>query len=907
MKNKLLKILDDYTNTYDVIEKECFTAQYLANELEISRNTVSQYLNEFIKDDKVIKIMSRPVYFYSKSELIKKGYDIQVNIFNEFKSFNTKNKDFEKLIGANGSLKHVIEQCKAAVSYPDNGLPILINGPTGTGKSMLAKLMYEYAINNSIIDKTKKIIMVNCSEYSNNPELLTANLFGHVKGAYTGADKDNLGLVNLANGGFLFLDEVHCLKSECQEKLFLFMDQGIYHKVGDNEKWYTSNCRFIFATTQNPEDALLKTLLRRIPLITKIPALVDRSKDEKKKLIAHLIKNESNKINRKIQVGNLAYQMLLDTNLIGNVGGLVNAIKVACANAYLTNEKSDDSIKIMVYNLPDSILDLAPSINIKLANNYDSNQFVDIDIIDSKDGYTNKLLNLYSSIIDSYKKYKENPLINDIFNKEMHENIENYDAFIMYDSRKFNNSNSDFIKKVCDKVISIEINKYSLKISNSEILLISQYLSEYTQIQYKIKDWLNTNQVVISDLNEDMQQKYPREYAISCEVAHNFQINLDIEMDSLMIIRLMLMIIDFNQEETSNKVVSIILCHGYSTASSIANAVNKMLGQHIFDAIDMQLDISVDKITEMLNEFLKKKAMYENILLLVDMGSLTDIYMAIKHRKNVNVGIIDNVSTKLALYVGNGVKNNEDLDSLLNKCCQNVESTHKYIVNDNKKKAILFVCATGIGSAHKFLELFTNSLPREIDAEVITYDYNSLVENKNCDVIFSRYEVKAILGTLNPFVEGVDFVPIENFVLNNNFEEIKSIIGDFLNNDEIEEFRENVVKNFTLNNIVNNLTILNAEKVLDDVEQVVEKMEKKLNNKILISSRIGLCVHLSCLIERLILKNEVILNNDPVEFIENNKEFIKIIKESFSVVEMRYSVEIPISEIIYIFNYVENM
>ena len=83
-----------------------------------------------------------------------------------------------------------------------------------------------------MIEKDKQFVQVNCSEYANNPELLTANLFGYKRGAFTGADKDNLGLLHYANGGVLFLDEVHCLKAECQEKLFLYMDQGIYHNDG---------------------------------------------------------------------------------------------------------------------------------------------------------------------------------------------------------------------------------------------------------------------------------------------------------------------------------------------------------------------------------------------------------------------------------------------------------------------------------------------------------------------------------------------------------------------------------------------------------------------------------------------------------------------------------------------------
>lgn len=138
-------------------------------------------------------------------------------------------------------LASLVNQCKATISYPPSGLPLLLYGPTGTGKSFLAQLMYEYAINQGLIAEDRNFLIVNCSEYANNPELLTANLFGHKKGAFTGADRDNPGLIKLAEGGVLFLDEVHCLKAECQEKLFLFMDKGIYHMVGDNEKWYTSS------------------------------------------------------------------------------------------------------------------------------------------------------------------------------------------------------------------------------------------------------------------------------------------------------------------------------------------------------------------------------------------------------------------------------------------------------------------------------------------------------------------------------------------------------------------------------------------------------------------------------------------------------------------------------------------
>ena len=101
-------------------------------------------------------------------------------------------------------------------------------------------------------------------------------------------DRDSEGLLALADKGMLFLDELHSLTQECQEKLFLFMDKGVYHRVGDNQKWLASTVRFVFATTENPDQALWKTLFRRIPIVIQIPALKERQLTEKRELIRYI-------------------------------------------------------------------------------------------------------------------------------------------------------------------------------------------------------------------------------------------------------------------------------------------------------------------------------------------------------------------------------------------------------------------------------------------------------------------------------------------------------------------------------------------------------------------------------------------------------------------------------------------
>ncbi|KFN92750.1 NtrC family transcriptional regulator [Tetragenococcus muriaticus PMC-11-5] len=97
---------------------------------------------------------------------------------------------FSKIIGINGSMKNAGEQAKAAILYPPKGLNCLITGPTGSGKTYFAHAMFQFAKSNNVIEADKELIVFNCADYANNPELLMSHLFGYAKGAFTGADEE---------------------------------------------------------------------------------------------------------------------------------------------------------------------------------------------------------------------------------------------------------------------------------------------------------------------------------------------------------------------------------------------------------------------------------------------------------------------------------------------------------------------------------------------------------------------------------------------------------------------------------------------------------------------------------------------------------------------------------------------
>ena len=112
---------------------------------------------------------------------------------------------FSSMVGYAGSQRQTVEMCMAAVNYPPDGLPMLLTGESGVGKSFIARLIYEYALEQQTIAAGAPFVVLNCADYANNPELLSAVLLGYKKGSFTGADRDRDGLLKEADGGYLEL------------------------------------------------------------------------------------------------------------------------------------------------------------------------------------------------------------------------------------------------------------------------------------------------------------------------------------------------------------------------------------------------------------------------------------------------------------------------------------------------------------------------------------------------------------------------------------------------------------------------------------------------------------------------------------------------------------------------------
>lgn len=908
-KENIYVTLKELSSKIDGAKDYGITAKDIADRLGIQRNVASHLLNELNKEGVAIKINTRPVYFIDKDvyenrkgelKLVAKHLNEDTN--NDKEEYNRE--VFKGLIGFNGSLKYVVEQCKSAVSYPPSGLPFLLVGSSGVGKSFLAQLVFDYAEATRVIKDNAPFIIFNCAEYANNPELLSATLFGHVKGAYTGADSDRMGLIEEADGGFLFLDEIHRLPPEGQEKLFLFLDKGIFRRLGESGKRRKADVRLIFATTENPENSFLQTFLRRIPLVVRIPTFQERPLKEKLELVYSRYKKEAINIKKDILVSNQVIDILLKSKVNGNIGKLNNAIKLSCANAFNNySDKRSKLLKLNINNLPKELI-----------NSYDGIILNNINFNDMLLSCSDK--NDFNYLSKDFQKVEQltSRIINEI--RTLKKGETNYDQFF--------NSSLVILNELIDNIVFNEVDKNINTVIFNSIEKIVESTLMYIQTNYGVKHYGNSVEILtylfsyfieyhydsdtndVDDLIEYLGKVYSKEYKIALNIIEAIENNLDLTLNKIAIIYMLIYVKSINRDSNINQINAVIIAHGHTTASSIASVANRMLEKYVFEAFDMPLELSAIEIGNKLNSYIKTIDTSKGLIILVDMGSLENIYKGIDKEFYGDIAIINNISTQLALDVGNRIISSEPLEQIVKETVEKNVCRYNYIPSKEKKKdAIITTCVTGIGTAKKIKDLLNRCFLND-EVRVIAYDYDRLKGNGKDDYVFRQYNIKLIIGTSDPKIEEIPYISLEDLIMRRGDVVLTNTLSDVVDREIIDKINTEVVKSFTLDNVLNYLTILNPDKIIDQVEQALYTLELGLGFRFQNDLKISLYIHICCMIERLVIKDPIMTYSKIEELQQCHIHFVNLVKKAFSVIEQFYKVEIPTSEIGFIYDSIKN-
>ena len=866
----------------------------IAEELDLRRNVVSQYLNELVDENKAIKSKTRPVLF-----TFIPGNQMKVSELDNDDPFN-------ELVGYKGSLKSAVEQCKSAAFYPSNDMSVLLTGASGVGKSYIASLLHKYAENKNKIEKGAPFIVFNCADYADNPELLSANLFGYKKGAFTGAEKDHIGALELADGGYLFLDEVHRLSPEGQEKLFVFMDKGIFKRLGESKAERKARVRFVLATTESPGETLLETFTRRIPLVVNIPKLVDRPIDERLTMIKKFFRDEAKEIDKDFKISSKVINYILSQKKGGNIGSLKNIIKFCCACGY-KDQQERDVIEINKRYL--NIFEGSDITNIKqfyyeesMYVNKDEERISEINII--SDDRHNRLNEIIEEVEFLLTEYEDNRISLNEVKKKLNIELNRSLELVVYEDEV--NEGNDLIESLyldtVTNTLKVIEGTYGIKCYGNTCKVITKALLYYRRVEIQGID--ENHYIQINRIKAIIGKELSKSLIVTEKLIKNLESNLDYKLDPRLQVILILYFFTMMNNETT-EINGIIVAHGYSTASSIASVANQLYGQFIFEAFDMPVDMAPVEVTNQLKNYISNIGTSKGTIILVDMGSLTNINKELEDIIEGDLGIINNITTNIALDIAGRIINGQDVETMIKGIEESNTLVCKLIKGKVKKKAILTTCISGIGTAVKLKKLIKECIGNT-DIEVKEYEYGKLNLKGREDKVFSDYDVKLIISTTKLEIDGVTCLLLQDLISGDNDDIFVEILKEVTIDKNINMIRQDLVKMFSMENLLSRLTILNPNKIINEVEDIVVKYERALGKSFCVELKITLYIHISILIERLMLKQGLEFEENESDYHICGAKFIEISKNIFSPILSEYNLVITIKEIYIIQTIIES-
>jgi Nif-specific regulatory protein len=245
--------------------------------------------------------------------------------------------DFERIVGASAPLQNVLAVVRKVAK---SNSTVLVRGETGTGKELIAG-----AIHRNSLRAARNFVKVNCAALQEN--LLESELFGHEKGAFTGADRQRIGRFEQADGGSLFLDEIGDMSASTQAKILRVLQEHEFERLGGT-RTIKVDVRLIAATNRDlpamvAVGAFREDLYYRLNVVTiEMPPLRER-KEDIIPLATRFIRRFGSELKKKLEgLDPEAQKMLMRYNWPGNIRELENAIERAALLAEGNNIRADD-------------------------------------------------------------------------------------------------------------------------------------------------------------------------------------------------------------------------------------------------------------------------------------------------------------------------------------------------------------------------------------------------------------------------------------------------------------------------------------------------------------------------------------------------------------------------------------
>lgn len=830
-----------------------FTTQELATTLNLQRTNLSALLNELVKENKVVKINGRPVYY---------------RLCNQYDEDNSELNFFNRLIGYKTSLKNAIQLARAAILYPQKPLSTLITGESGVGKGYFASLMYEYAKSQKIIGANAPYIKFNCSYYSNQEAELINHLFGR-------DEMDMESAVNNARYGVLFINHIECLSALAKHQLVdLIENQSAFKKI-----------IIICATTQGKtvSDDMLNA---KFPVTIHVPSLSERKLEERFQLVSRFFTDEAMKMKKEIKINSELLRCFLLYSCEGNLKQLKNDIQIGCANAYVRIfNDSNDMLYVYVYDCPSYVRkgflfykEYREEIEALIPQNF--SYVFTVDSLKATKDSNHESETMYDVIEKKISELRERGIEEGDVATIVTADIEN--EIYKYTQDIESTVNKESLSKIVDKDI-IELVDHLMKTASvrfNRVYPSSTFSSLCIHISNMIhrtnsNHMLNDKIVEVVKENKEIYSLCAK-FVISLEEKYHITIPID-----EVILITMFLCHDAEIIKKQKHPVLLIAMHG-TVASSIVNVISSLIKADSAYAFDLLLDNDVAESYEQLKLYCKKIDKGEGILMLYDMGSIKKMADSIVAETGLNIKTIELPSTLIALdcvfKLSETNHLNEAYQSIISTTKSNGMLNNSYSRDKTLNKVIVTLCMTGKGTAMQMKQYIKENVSLDENMSVVAMavsDRKLLMENINH--ILETCTVQCVIGTYDPKLYGLPFISIAS-LFDTSPEKLPMLlslehkeIGD-VDFDKMYEYLDEQLHNINVNKLKRYLrpAVIKIKRLVDDHS---------------IDLEVGLFVHIACSIGRMVNHEPMPMNVKKNQILSSNKRLYYEIKEILAPIE----------------------
>ena len=861
------------------------SASELANDLGLARSNVSSDLNRLCDKGLAAKEGSKPVLYRAVAK-------------------RTPHEDsvFERTSRHMPCLFQAGEQAKAAVLYPPKGMPMLLLGETGVGKSRFAKLIYEFAVEMGRIKKSAPFVVFNCADYANNPELLVSHLFGSRKGAFTGADADRPGLLEKADGGILFLDEVHRLPPTGQEMLFSYFDRGLFQRLGETESERRADALIVAATTESPASVLLKTFSRRIPMIIQLPPLSEWSLEERLDLVRGFFSEEAERLGKPIRVSVNVVRALLAYQCPNNIGQLKSDIQLLCAKAYsdlITLRRS--AMEIVSANLPHDIKEglVSETGHRRIWNRLPdmSRRFFSFgagetleELVTQDETATESVYELLDIHI---RELRARGFGEKAIERELDADIAAY--FERCCGFRDYGESPDRIRKLVGDDIDRTVLEMSLLAEERLGRALSQRIRSGLAIHVmnSIKR-IRSGRKISNPEFDKIRREHPEEFVAAVEcltiIDRVFEISMPIEEAGFLAL---FFVLEREKKTILDRPFVVVMAHGESTATSMASACNTLLGIETVLGIDAPLREMPRAAYDRLKASIVERNPRAGVLLLVDMGSLTNFGAELEAELRIRVRTVPLASTLHVIQAARACLMGHGLDRVYAEVLKLDDSAAKDEVPESEwrveapmKGYVVCLCTTGEGSA----DFMKKKLEGVLSADRALVEIVALGMANEDDIrerlqAIERDEGGRIYCLVTPFHTGLGYQEfgVDDLLDKEGLARVKALVDEELLFDKIVESHRGY------------FATVDSREALDSARTFVKAAEIGFGRELLIGARVGVYCHIAAMIDRSIRGEAHRSFSKPM--IDSDESARVLLRKEADRIERRFQIRVCDDEI----------